>query len=75
MRSALLMGKSMIERRRFKQTLSLQERLSAWVKGLQAEADKLPSEKKVELLQKMRQADAAANMEAWANSPGLQPPK
>ena len=66
----------MTERRRFKQTLSLQERLSAWVKGLQAESDKLPStEKKAELLQKMRQADAAANMEAWANSPGLQPPK
>ena len=66
----------MIERRRFKQTLSLQERLSTWDKGLQAEAVKLPpSEKKAELLQKMRQADAAANMEAWANSPGLQPPK
>ncbi len=66
----------MIERRRFKQTLSLQERLSAWVKGLQAEADKLPpTEKKAELLRKMRQADAAANMEAWANLPGLQPPK
>ena len=65
----------MIERRRFKQTLSLQERLSTWVKGLQAEADKLPPSEKAELLQKMRQADAAANMEAWANSPGLQPPK
>ncbi len=66
----------MTERRRFKQTLSLQERLSAWVKGLQAESNELAStEKKAELLQKMRQADAAANMEAWANSPGLQSPK
>ena len=66
----------MTKRRQFKQTLSLQERLSAWINCLQAEANKLPpSEKKDELLQKMRQADAAANMEAWANSPGLQSPK
>jgi hypothetical protein len=28
-----------------------------------------------ELLKKIRRAEAAANIEAWANSPGLQPPK
>jgi hypothetical protein len=66
----------MTKRRRFKQTLSLQDRLSAWVKGLEGEAEELPpGEKKAELLKKIRQADAAANMEAWANSSGLQPPK
>lgn len=65
----------MTKRRRFKQTLSLQERLSAWINCLQAEANKHPPSEKDELLQKMRQADAAANMEAWANSPGLQSPK
>jgi hypothetical protein len=66
----------MTTRRRFKQTSSLQARLSAWVKSLRAEADKLqPSEEKDELLMKIHQADAAATMEAWANSRGLQPPK
>jgi hypothetical protein len=27
------------------------------------------------LLKKIRQAETAANIEGWANSPGLQPPK
>jgi hypothetical protein len=66
----------MTSRRRFKQTSSLQDRLSSWVRSLRAEADKLPpSEEKDELLKKIRQADAAAYMESWANSRGLQPPK
>jgi hypothetical protein len=66
----------MTVRRRFKQTTSLQDRLSAWVKTLRAEADQLPpSEEKAELLKKIHQADAAAKMEAWANSRELQPPK
>jgi hypothetical protein len=38
--------------------------------------DRLPDgADQVELLKKIKQAEAAANIEAWANSPGLQPAK
>jgi hypothetical protein len=39
-------------------------------------ADHMPScHERDELLRKARQADAAAHIDDWANSPGLQPPK
>jgi hypothetical protein len=66
----------MQHRRRFKQTLSLQDRLTAWAKGVRDQAAVLPpgSEREA-LLKKARQADTAAHLEDWANSPGLQAPK
>jgi hypothetical protein len=33
------------------------------------------SAERYDLLKKIRQAECAANIEAWVNSPGLQPPK
>lgn len=63
-------------RRRFKQTTSLQDRLSEFVDGEYAKAENMPQcNERYELLKKVRQAETAANIEKWANSPELQPPK
>lgn len=63
-------------RRRFKQTTSFQDRLSDFIAGARSEADGRPgSADHYELLKKIRQAETAANIERWATSPELQPPK
>lgn len=63
-------------RRRFKQTTSLQDRLSDFISGARSDADGAPSgADQYELLKKIRQAETAANIERWATSPELQPPK
>jgi hypothetical protein len=65
-----------MQRRRFKQTLSLEERLR-----LQAEADRAratalpPSKERDDLLLRARRADTASHLTEWLNSPGLQPPR
>ena len=65
----------MTTRRRFKQTMPLQERLEAWSKELRDQAVKLPPGPEREgLLRKLSQADTAAHIDDWANSPGLQQP-
>jgi hypothetical protein len=62
-------------RRRFKQTTSLQERLSVFAKEAREKASLLPPGlERQDLLKKARQADTAAHIDDWANSPGLQPP-
>lgn len=67
----------MIERRRrFKQQFTLQDRLTAWAKGIETRAAKLPPGPEREaLIKKARQADVASHLNDWAKSPGLQPPK
>jgi hypothetical protein len=65
----------MQQRRRFKQTKSLQERLSEFVDGERAKAESTPDGDQLELAKKTRQAEVAADIERWANSPELQPPK
>ncbi|MBW7973054.1 hypothetical protein [Bradyrhizobium sp. BR 10289] len=66
----------MFKRRRFKHKLTLQDRLSAWVKQVQADAAKLPAgPERDALLKKARQADVANHLHDWAGSPGLRPPK
>ena len=66
----------MSKRRRFKQQLTLQDRLSAWVKQVQEQASRLPpGPERDALLKKARQADMARHLNDWAKSPGLQPPK
>ncbi|WP_339031974.1 hypothetical protein WHZ78_22555 [Bradyrhizobium symbiodeficiens] len=66
----------MFKRRRYKQQLTLQDRLSAWVKQIQQQASKLPpGPERDALLKKARQADVANHLQDWAKSPGLQPPK
>jgi hypothetical protein len=66
----------MQHRRRFKQTLSLEERLSREAERLREQAKKLPHGLEREtLLRKARQAETGSHMSEWLTSPGLQPPK
>jgi hypothetical protein len=63
-------------RRRFRQKLSLQDRLAIFAKAAREKAALLPpGTEKDELLRKASQADTAVHLNEWANSPGLQPPK
>ena len=65
----------MFKRRRFKQSLSLKDRLNLFAKDARSGADELPpGPAKEELLRKARQADIASEIDEWVNSPGLQPP-
>jgi hypothetical protein len=65
-----------MERRRFKQFLTLEDRLSVWASTIRKQASTLPAgPERDALLKKARQADTAAHINDWANSPGLQPPK
>jgi hypothetical protein len=66
----------MFKRRRFKQQISLQDRLNAWAGRLRAQADRLkPGPQKELLLQKAGQAETAIRLDAWINSSELKPPK
>ena len=65
----------MQKRRRFKQTTSLQDRLSEFVNTERAKVESMPESGQYELQKKIRQAETAANIERWADSPELQPPK
>ncbi len=66
----------MLKRRRFKQQLTLQDRLTAWVTQLQEQASKLPpGPERDGLLRRARQADVASHLHDWVKSSGLQPPK
>ncbi|MBB4428932.1 hypothetical protein GGD66_007530 [Bradyrhizobium sp. CIR48] len=66
----------MLKRRRFKQQLTLQDRLSAWVKQVEEQASRLPpGPERDALFKKARQADVANHLHDWIISPGLQPPK
>ena len=65
----------MQKRRRFKQALSLRERLESFASDVRQRAEKLsPGPEKESLLRRARQADTAAHLDEWVNSPGLQPP-
>jgi hypothetical protein len=58
-------------RRRFKQTQSLEERLSEEAKRLREEAKLLPPGAVREaLLRKARQAETGSHMSEWLSSPG-----
>ena len=62
--------------RRFKQATSFQDRLSDFISGARYEANAAPGgADEYELRKEIRQAETAANIEAWVNSPGLHPPK
>ena len=65
-----------MQRRRFKQTQSLEERLSEEAKRLRSEAKLLPpGAVRNEMIRKARQAETASHMNEWLRSPGVQPPK
>lgn len=62
-------------RRRFKQTVSLKDRLEAFANDLRHQAIALPpGEEKSDLLKRVRRAETAADLDNWANSSGLKPP-
>jgi hypothetical protein len=66
----------MQRRRRFKQQLTLQERLSAWSRQILDQAATLPpGPERDALMKKARQADVASHLDDWAHSPRLQPPR
>ncbi len=62
-------------RRRFKQTLTLETRLTDWAMQIREQAAKLrPGTERESLIRKARQAETAARLNEWINSPGLQAP-
>ena len=64
----------MITRRRFKQTLSLSARLVQDVEHLKTRLATLPpGPERDQILKRIRQNAAAANIDRWLTSPGLQP--
>jgi hypothetical protein len=66
----------MLKRRRFKQTVSLHDRLASFAKEMRDKASLMPpSREKDDLLKRASLADTACHIDDWANSPGLQPPK
>ena len=65
-----------MKRRRFKQTVSLEERLAEEARRLREEAELLPhGPVRDEALRRARQAETGSHMSEWLRSPGLQPPK
>lgn len=66
----------MQERRRFKQTTPLDQRLTAEAQRLRKEAQGTPPGfTREKLIRRARQAETAAHMQEWLSSPGLQAPK
>ncbi|WP_342723983.1 hypothetical protein AAFG07_33570 [Bradyrhizobium sp. B097] len=66
----------MQQRRRFKQTQSLEERLADEAQRLRLQADVLaPGPDREVILKKARQAETGAHMSEWLRSSELQPPK
>jgi hypothetical protein len=64
------------ERRRFKQSQSLEERLVDEAKRLREQAKLLrPGAARDELIRRARQAETGSHMSEWLRSPGLQQPK
>ena len=65
-----------MQRRRFKQIKTLEERLTEQAKRLREEAKLLPPGAEREgLIRRARQAETGSHVSEWLRSPGLQPPK
>jgi predicted trehalose synthase len=63
-------------RRRFKQTESLEQRLTEEAAKLRKEAQGTPpGVERERLIKRARQAETASHLSEWLASPGLQPPK
>jgi hypothetical protein len=66
----------MLKRRRIPQTDSLKDRLASFAEDVRQKASRLPpGHEKDQMLRKARQADTAAHLNDWANSPGLRAPE
>lgn len=65
----------MAERRRFKHTASLEERLGEDTEQLREQAKALPPGAALDhVLRRIRQNETAAHMTEWLSWPGLKPP-
>ena len=65
----------MLKRRRHDRTISFKDRLAGWAEEIREQAARLPPGAEREaMLKRANQADIAAHLDDWANSPGLQPP-
>ncbi|RZN31985.1 hypothetical protein CWO90_15325 [Bradyrhizobium sp. Leo121] len=65
-----------MKRRRFKQVLSLRDRLIEHAKLARQQANKLPPGKEREnLLRRARQSETASHIDEWLSSPGLRAPQ
>jgi hypothetical protein len=65
-----------MDRHRFDQTQSLEERLAEEAKRLRTEAKLLPpGAARDDLIRKARQAETGSQMSEWLRSPGLRPPE
>jgi hypothetical protein len=65
-----------MQRRRFKQIQSLEERLAEEAKRLREEAKLLPpGAVRDELVRKARRAETGSHLTEWLTSPGLRPPE
>jgi hypothetical protein len=65
-----------MQRRRFKQTESLEVRLAEEAKRLREEAKLLPpGAKRDEMIRNARHAETASHLTEWLTSPGLRPPE
>jgi len=65
----------MLKRRRFKQSQTLEARLSAEALRLREEARHVAPSEREDLIRKARHVEMTAHLSEWLNSPGLQPPK
>jgi len=62
-------------RRRFRQTVPLEQRLELEAENLRAEAEALsPSLEREAMLKRARQIEVAAHITEWLTSPGLRSP-
>jgi len=67
---------SAMQRRRFKQTVSLEERLADEAKRLREAAKLLPPGiERDHAIRKARQAETGLHINDWLRSPGLKPPE
>jgi len=63
-----------MQRRRFKQTSSLDQRLIEEVQRLRKKEGAHPGIERDKHIRKARHAEAAADLQEWFTSPGLRPP-
>jgi hypothetical protein len=65
-----------MQRRRFEQANSLEQRLAEEAKRLRQQAKELPpGPDRERLLRKARENETVAHVTGWITSPGLQPPE
>jgi hypothetical protein len=66
----------MQHRRRFKQTVSLEDRIAEEARRLREEAELLPhGPVRDAAMRRARQAETGSHINEWLRSPGLTPPK